>query len=88
MKLENMDLTLLFVVTETGGSIGENAKYGCERVVSNKAFTDKEKAKELCKRMSKAYSGGYYGYSFRTKTLKSAMRVCEKLDLANIEIEE
>ena len=88
MKLENIDLTLLYVVTETGGSIGENAKYGCERVVSNKAFIDKEKAKELCRRMSKSYGGGYYGYSFRTKTLKSAMRMCEKLDLANIEIEE
>lgn len=88
MELENMDLTSLFVVTETGGSIGENAKYGCERVVSNKAFTNKDKAKELCKRMSKAYSGGYYDYHFRTKTLKSAIRMCEKLDLTKIEIEE
>ena len=88
MELKGIDVSLLFVVTETGGSIGENAKYGCERVVSNKAFTNKDKAKELCKSMSKSYSGGYYDYHFRTKTLKSAMRVCEKLDLAKIEIEE
>ncbi len=88
MELENMNLTSLFVVTETGGSIAENAKYGYERVVGDRVFTDKNKAKEFCKRMSKFCSGGYYGYHFKTKTLKSAMRVCEKLNLASLKIEE
>ena len=57
----------LYVTIESGGSIGEIAKYGHQRIVGKPC--SKEEAKEKTKRMSKAYSGGYYGYKYVTKPL-------------------
>ena len=50
-----------YVVVETGGSIGENANFGRNRIVGSKIYLTKEKAIESRKRMTKAYAGGYYG---------------------------
>ena len=51
----------MYVVIETGGSIGENENWGHHRIVGSKIYLTKEKATEARKRMTKAYAGGYYG---------------------------
>ena len=44
-----------YVVIETGGSIGENANFGRNRIVGSKVYLTKEKATEVRKRMTKSY---------------------------------
>ena len=66
----------LYVVIETGGSIGENAKRGSERLGVFKIFTDKEEAKKKTKSLSNYFGGGYYNYHFKTKTLAYAKKWC------------
>ena len=76
-----------YVVIETGGSIGENANFGRDRIVGSKVYLEKEKATEVRKRMTKAGAGGYYGYHYSVKTLDWALKDNDKIkseDLAEI----
>ena len=76
-----------YVVIETGGSIGENANFGRNRIVGSKVYLEKEKATEVRKRMTKAYAGGYYDYHYSVKTLGWALKNNDKIkseDLAEI----
>ena len=76
-----------YVVIETGGSIGENANFGRNRIVGSKVYLEKEKAAEVRKRMTKAYAGGYYDYHYSVKTLGWALKNNDKIkseDLAEI----
>ena len=73
-----------YVVIETGGSIGENANFGCNRIVGSKVYLAKEKAIEARKRMTKAYAGGYYGYHYSVKTLNWALKNNDKVKLEDL----
>ena len=76
-----------YVVVETGGSIGENANFGSNRIVGSNVYLEKEKATEVRKRMTKAYAGGYYGYHYSVKTLDWALKNNDKIkaeDLAEV----
>ena len=68
-----------YVVIETGGSIGENANFGRNRIVGSKVYLEKEKATEVRKRMTKAYAGGYYDYHYSVKTLDLALKNNDKI---------
>lgn len=72
-----------YVIIESGGSIGECFNRGHTRLARFRIFEDKEIAKKECRRMSKAYGGGYYDYHYRTVTLKWA-----KKNLRESELEE
>ena len=73
-----------YVVIETGGSIGENANFGCSRIGGAKVYLAKEKATEVRKRMTKAYAGGYYGYHYSVKTLDWALKNNDKIKLEDL----
>ena len=73
-----------YVVIETGGSIGENANFGGNRIVGSKVYLEKEKATEVRKRMTKAYAGGYYGYHYSVKTLDWALKNNDKVKLEDL----
>lgn len=73
-----------YVVIETGGSIGENANFGRCRIVGSKVYLTKEKATESRKRMTKAYSGGYYGYHYSVKTLDWALKNNDRIKLEDL----
>ena len=73
-----------YVVIETGGTIGENANYGHNRIVGSKVYLTKEKAIESRKRMTKAYAGGYYGYHYSVKTLGWALKNNDKIKLEDL----
>lgn len=73
-----------YVVIETGGSIGENANHGRNRIVESKVYLTKEKATESRKRMTKAYSGGYYGYHYSVKTLDWALKNNDRIKLEDL----
>lgn len=79
-----MDDKHLYVVIETGGSIGELAERGSYRIVS-KVFETKEECALCTKRLSKAYSGGYYDYHYQTKTLEWAKKYCLKSEIERLE---
>ena len=73
-----------YVVIETGGSIGENANFGRDRIVGSKVYLTKEKATEARKRMTRAYAGGYYGYHYSVKTLDWALKNNDKIKLEDL----
>lgn len=73
-----------YVVIETGGTIGENADFGRNRIVDSKVYLTKEKATEARKRMTKAYAGGYYGYHYSVKTLDWALKNNDKIKLEDL----
>ena len=73
-----------YVVIETGGSIGENANFGRNRIVGSKVYIAKEKAIESRKRMTKSYAGGYYGYHYSVKTLDWALKNNDKIKLEDL----
>ena len=73
-----------YVVIETGGSIGENANFGRNRIVGSKIYLIKEKAIESRKRMTKAYAGGYYGYHYSVKTLDWALKNNDKIKFESL----
>ena len=73
-----------YVVIETGGSIGENANWGHHRIVGSKVYLTKEKATEARKRMTKAYSGGYYDYHYSVKTLDWVLKNNDKIKLEDL----
>ena len=73
-----------YVVIETGGSIGENANFGCNRIVGSKVYLEKEKATDVRKRMTKSYAGGYYGYHYSVKTLDWALKNNDKIKLEDL----
>ena len=73
-----------YVVIETGGSIGENANFGRNRIVGSKVYLTKEKAIESRKRMTKAYAGGYYDYHYSVKTLGWALKNNDKVKLEDL----
>ena len=73
-----------YVVIETGGSIGENANWGYHRIVGSKVYLTKEKATEARKRMTKAYSGGYYDYHYSVKTLDWVLKNSDKIKLEDL----
>ena len=73
-----------YVVIETGGSIGENANFGRNRIVGSKVYKKKKKATEVRKRMTKAYAGGYYGYHYSVKTLDWALKNNDKIKLEDL----
>ena len=74
----------MYVVIETGGSIGENANWGHHRIVGSKVYLTKEKATEARKRMTKSYAGGYYGYHYSVKTLDWALKNNDKIKLEDL----
>ena len=73
-----------YVVIETGGSIGENVNWGHHRIVGSKVYVTNEKASEVRKRMTKSYSGGYYGYHYSVKTLGWALKNNDKIKLEDL----
>ena len=73
-----------YVVIETGGSIGENANFGRNRIVGSKVYKAKEKATDVRKRMTKAYTGGYHGYHYSVKTLNWALKNNDKIKLEDL----
>ena len=73
-----------YVVIETGGSIGENANLGHHRIAGSKVYLTKEKATEVRKRMTKAYSGGYYDYHYSVKTLDWVLKNNDKIKLEDL----
>ena len=73
-----------YVVIETGGSIGENANFGRNRIVGSKIYLTKEKATEARKRMTKSYAGGYYSYHYSVKTLAWALKNNDKIKFENL----
>ena len=73
-----------YVVIETGGSIGENAKWGHHRIVGSKVYIKTKKATEVRKRMTKSYAGGYYGYHYSVKTLDWALKNNDKIKLEDL----
>ena len=74
----------MYVVIETGGSIGENENWGHHRIVGSKIYLTKEKATEARKRMTKAYAGGYYGSHYSVKTLGWALKNNDKIKLEDL----
>ena len=68
----------LFVTIESGGSIGEIANNGRNRIFGGYVFLSKEEAKAKTKKCSKLFGGGYYDYHYQTKTLAWARANCEK----------
>ena len=81
-----MDDNNLYVVIETGGSIGENAVRGTYRIVGHLYYDNKVSAKDVTRRMSKMYGGGYYAYHYRTQTLYWAKRNCDKSEWMNLRL--
>ena len=73
-----------YVVIETGGSIGENANWGHHRIVCSEVYLTKEKAIEVRKRMTKAYSGSYYDYHYSVKTLDWVLKNNDKIKLEDL----
>ena len=73
-----------YVVIETGGSIGENANFGRNRIVGSKVYLTKEKATEARKRMTKSYAGGYYDYHYSVKTLDWALKNNDKIKFESL----